>query len=67
MNGGWTSVDTPPDNCRRVLMRFDDDGSRDCEGFYWRAERAWYRSEGSKARRNAVHPVKWMEQKQGDR
>lgn len=58
---GWFDAGLPPLNCRRVVMRFDDDGSRDCEGFYWAAEGAWYKSEGSKARRNAVHPVRWQE------
>lgn len=42
-------------------MRFGDNGERDCEGFYWSAERAWYKSEGSKARRNAVRPTHWAE------
>jgi hypothetical protein len=58
---GWFDVGLPPANCRRVVMRFDDDGSRDCEGFYWSPEGAWYKSEGSKARRNSVHPVRWQE------
>jgi hypothetical protein len=35
------------------------------EGFYWSAERRWYKSEGSKARWNAVFPVEWEEIKKG--
>ena len=57
----WISAKTPPDTSRSVMLRFDDDGSRDCSGFYWRAEGAWYKSLGSKARRNSVHPVAWQE------
>ena len=59
--GGWFDAKLPPANCRRVVMRFDDDGRRDCEGFYWSPEGAWYKSEGSKARWNSVHPVRWKE------
>jgi hypothetical protein len=51
----------PPDTCRRVILRFGDDGWRDSEGFYWRPEGAWYLSEGSKARRHSVHPTHWAE------
>lgn len=58
---GWFSAGLPPSSSRCVIMRFDDDGSRDCEGFYWHSENAWYRSEGSKAKRHSVHPVRWME------
>lgn len=57
------AVSDPPGNCRRVIMRFGDNGERDCEGFYWSAERSWYKSEGSKARRNAVHPTHWAEKR----
>jgi hypothetical protein len=53
----------PPDTSRRVILRFGDDGWRDSEGFYWRAEGAWYLSEGSKARRHSVHPTHWAELK----
>ena len=42
-------------------MRFGDNGERDTEGFYWSAEGAWYKSEGSKARRNSVHPTHWAD------
>jgi hypothetical protein len=54
-------VSDPPDTCRRVILRFGDDGWRDSEGFYWRAEGSWYLSEGSKARRHSVHPTHWAE------
>jgi hypothetical protein len=57
----WQSSQVPPDNSRCVILRFDDDGQRDCEGFYWRAEGAWYKSAGSKARKAAVHPTKWRD------
>lgn len=57
----WFDAMLPPANCRSVVMRFDDDGSRDCEGFYWAPERAWYKSKGSKSKRHAVHPVRWRE------
>ena len=57
----WQSVFHPPDTTRTVVLRFDDTGERDCEGFYWAPEQAWYKTEGSKARRNSVHPTKWKE------
>jgi len=57
----WQDTVIPPDSSRNVMLRFDEDGSRDCEGFFWRAERSWYKQAGSKARRNAVHPVQWQE------
>lgn len=61
-SGPWfLAVLEPPADSRCVIMRFDHDGSRDAEGFYWRAEHAWYRSDGSKKRSNAVHPVMWSE------
>ena len=61
MTNEWQPVFLPPMNSRTVMLRFDDDGGRDCRGFYWRPEHAWYKSDGSKARRAAVHPVKWRE------
>lgn len=57
----WYSASSPPDTSRTVVLRFDEDGSRDCEGFYWRAEGSWYKSQGGKAKRNAVHPTSWKE------
>lgn len=58
---GWRGVAIPPHNSRTVVLRFDDSGERDREGFYWRPEGCWYTSEGSKAKRNAVHPIMWRE------
>lgn len=57
----WQPAAPPPDNSRTVVMRFDDEGSRDCEGFYWRPHGCWYKSYGSKGRKAAVHPVAWRE------
>lgn len=57
----WIPVSNPPSTCRTVRLRFDDDGQRDTDGFYWRVEGAWYKSEGSKNRKAAVHPVAWSE------
>jgi hypothetical protein len=57
----------PPDTCRRVILRFGDDGERDFEGSYWRAEGSWYLSERSKSRRLCVHPTHWAELEPKDR
>jgi hypothetical protein len=62
----WNPASSPPDSARRVMMRFDDDGSRDATGFYWRFAEAWYKSAGSKARQESVHPVAWRELKEGE-
>lgn len=58
---GWEPAAIPPANARRVMLRFDYDGQRDCEGFYWRPERSWYLSKVSKAKKHAVHPIAWRE------
>lgn len=58
----WYDVSkTFPLTSRVVVMRFDDGGERDAEGFFWAPERSWYRSEGGKAKRHSVHPVAWRE------
>lgn len=66
MSAEFQSAKTPPDTSRPVMLRFDETGERDRKGFYWRPEGAWYYSEGSKARRNSVHPVAWCELRAGD-
>lgn len=48
----------PPHNRRTVILRFDESGERDCEGFY---DGAFYRSESGYAQRLAVHPVRWFD------
>jgi hypothetical protein len=53
----------PPDTCRHVILRFGDDGERDCEGYFWRAEQSWYKSARGKWRYLAVHPTHWAELK----
>ena len=55
----WIDASTPPDDSRRVWLRFQD--GTFCEGFWWRGEKLWYKSEGSKAKRNAVVPTHWQE------
>lgn len=62
----WTPSSQPPDTSRTVMLRFDADGSRDAHGFYWRVEGAWYKSQGSKAKRKSVHPIAWREINKGD-
>jgi hypothetical protein len=57
----WQSSTQPPGTSRRVMLRFDDSGGLDATGFYWRAEGAWYRSNGSKAKHKSVHPIQWRE------
>lgn len=56
---GWFPAAIPPSNCRTVIMQLTD-GSED-RGFFWSIEGNWYRRLGSKARKNAVHPVSWKE------
>jgi hypothetical protein len=51
----------PPDTCRRVVLRFGDDGRRDCIGFYWSDHGAFYKSDGGKSRLHSVHPTHWAE------
>ena len=54
----WHPATFPPSDSRRVVLRFDDDGSRDCEGFY---VGSWYKSELAWRQQRAVHPVMWRE------
>ena len=61
MSTKWHSYMEPPNDSRRVRLRFGDDGERDCDGFWWSHEKAWYMSDGSKRRKNAVHPTHWAE------
>lgn len=55
----WISAKWKPTTSRRVRLKFEDGSEAD--GFYWSAERLWYLSEGSKAKRNAVTPAEWAD------
>jgi len=60
---GYTSgcCHYPPENSRRVRLRFDASGAGDADGFFWRAEGLWYLSDGRKDRRSAVQPIQWWD------
>ena len=55
----WMPASIPPDTSRKVMMRFGDDQA-DSHGFWWRAEKNWYR-EGKTAKKHAVTPTHWKE------
>ena len=55
----WVSATIKPTDCRRVRLKLADGSEAD--GFFWSGEKLCYLSEGSKARRNAVEPVEWVE------
>ena len=57
----WKSARFPPLDSRTVIMRFAGDETRACKGFFWSAEQSWYKSEGSKAKKDSVHPLEWRE------
>ena len=46
----------PPEHLETVTLRFDDDGERDCEGFY---DGGFYVSRKARDEGRAVHPVRW--------
>lgn len=56
----------PPDTCRSVMLIFEGTEA-DCVGFWWAAEKLWYRRYGSKRRSNAVNPVQWRELNDSDK
>lgn len=47
----------PPNSSRKVVLRFGDNGERDCFGFYCAETQAWYKM----STKNAVHPTHWCE------
>lgn len=61
----WMPIATPPNTSRKVVMRFGNDPHADCYGFWWRAERLWYR-EGKTSKKHAVEPTHWREVKEND-
>lgn len=54
-----------PKDSQTVLLNFGDDGTLNTTGFYWKPEGSWYKSESSKGKRNAVHPVYWAKKPTG--
>jgi hypothetical protein len=51
----------PPEHSRVVTLRFDEGGSRDCQGFYWRPHGAFYKSKKAMKSQTPVHPIEWSE------
>jgi len=59
----WHDAKNPPDDSRRVMLRFDDDGSRDKAGFYFAfvASGVYVHSWSSLTASRFVYPIKWRE------
>jgi hypothetical protein len=56
---GWIPVAIPPNSMRLVHLKFADD--TEYQGFYVYMEGRWYLKDGSKAKKNSVHPTYWAE------
>lgn len=52
----WTPWNDPPERMKIVVLRFDDDGRRDCTGFY---AGCYYRSIEGFTTGLPVHPISW--------
>ena len=48
----------PPEHKGTVTLRFDDDGERDCKGFY---DGGFYVSRKARDEGRYVHPVRWCD------
>ena len=57
----WNPYLEPPSDTRTVMLRFDPDGNRDRQGFYWHDFGVYARSETNARRLKFVHPTHWRE------
>ena len=57
----WHSYAEPPSDTRTVMLRFDQQGNHDCQGFYSYDFGSYARSETNARRLKFVHPTRWRE------
>jgi hypothetical protein len=57
----WHPYTEPPDDMRSVMLRFDPDGHRDCQGFYSRDFGSYAGSETNARQLRFLHPTHWRE------
>lgn len=57
----WRPWSDPPNNSRLIILRFDEDGRRDCKGRYIKQLGGYFKSD--RRGENAVHPKWWREAK----
>ena len=62
----WHPYTEPPNDSRRVRLRFDDDGKRDCNGFYAAAFGGYYKGKTGFYQHSPVHPTHWAELEEED-
>jgi hypothetical protein len=57
----WHPYTEPPDNIRQVMLRFDPEGNRDCQGVYAREFGSYASIETNAWRLLFLHPTHWRE------
>ena len=57
----WHPYTEPPDDTRSVMLRFDPDGHRDCQGVYAREFGSYAGSETNARQLRFLHPTHWRE------